>query len=493
MTLTTLLIRVAIAALILTLITKYVFKKEINWLTSYLQNFCGALFVFSGWVKAVDPLGTAYKMVDYFDQFEAVFAQTWMSFLAPLFPLLSKYSIGFSIFMIIFEIVLGVMLIIGHKSRFTSWAFFLLVLFFTALTGFTYLTGYVPSDANFFDFGAWGPYEASNMKVTDCGCFGDFIKLEPKVSFLKDVFLLVPSIYFLVFFGSFHNWWTHNVRNIISAALTVGLLVYCLSNYAWDLPHTDFRPFKKGVNIATQKQLEQDALGDVQITHYKVTNKANKQSKTIPYATYLADYKQYPKEDWHLEQIMTEPSIPTTKISDFDLMTPNYEPLNEEILSSEQPVLLLVAHQLYGSGSPASRVVNDTLYSIDTLLHNDGRKYVEQHITEIKTRTEPYTDYQWKDYYVSRYADVVIPFVREAKAAGVRVYMAVAGADEDQIADFKNDVGLDVTYAIADDKLLKTIVRSNPGIVLIRKGQILDKWHFKKLPKFNLVEAAYLQ
>jgi len=493
MTLTILLFRVAIAAIILTLITKYVFKKDINWITSYLQNFCGALFVFSGKVKADDPLGTAYKMVDYFDQFESVFAETWFSFISPLFPLLSEYSIGFSVVMIIFEIVLGVMLIIGHKPKFTAWAFFLLVLFFTALTGFTYLTGYVPGDINFFDFGNWAEYDAANMKVTDCGCFGDYIKLEPKTSFFKDVFLLFPAIYFLFATKTFHNWFQHNVRSIIVSILTVGLIFYCLSNYVWDIPRVDYRPFKQTVNIGETMQLEQDALANVQITDYKVTNKATGEIKTIPYATYLSNFKDYPTEEWELEQISSEPAIATTKISDFDITTPDYTPLNDAILHSDKPVLLVLAYELYGNGSPASHVVNDTIYSLDTLLREDGTSYIDRNIKEVQSRTEPYTDYQWKDYYVARYKDVVIPFVNDAKAAGVEVYAVVSGADNAQIMDFKNDVGLDVTYGIADDKLIKTIVRSNPGMVLLKNGKILNKWHYKKLPKFNVVEEAFLQ
>ena len=76
---------------------------------------------------------------------------------------------------------------VGYYRKWTAWLFFLIVFFFTILTGFTYLTGYVPLDANFFDFSAWGPYVKENMRVTDCGCFGDFIKLDPKISFFKDL------------------------------------------------------------------------------------------------------------------------------------------------------------------------------------------------------------------------------------------------------------------------------------------------------------------
>ena len=183
MTLTTLTIGVAIAALILTLVGKFAFDRVENYFISYLQNFTGALFIFSGWVKAIDPLGTAYKMEQYFAEFESTFQDTWFSFLAPLFPQLSEYSASFSVFMIVLEIVLGVMLLVGMWRKFTAWTFFLIVAFFTFLTGFTYLTGYVPEGVNFFQFGKWGEYVSTNMKVTDCGCFGDFLKLEPRVSF----------------------------------------------------------------------------------------------------------------------------------------------------------------------------------------------------------------------------------------------------------------------------------------------------------------------
>ena len=109
MTIGTLVITIAVVALLLTLAIGFTTRRINNWLVSFLQNFCGALFIFSGWVKAVDPLGTAFKMEQYFAEFESTFSGSWFSFLAPMFPWLAEYSIAFSVFMIVLEIVLGIM------------------------------------------------------------------------------------------------------------------------------------------------------------------------------------------------------------------------------------------------------------------------------------------------------------------------------------------------------------------------------------------------
>lgn len=490
MTLSTLLIYVGLVALVLTLIVKFVLKRSTDPIMSYVQNFCGALFIFSGYVKAIDPLGTAYKMEQYFDQFEAVFSGTWMKFLAPIFPVLSNYSISFSVVMIVLEIVLGAMLIIGHKPKFTAWAFIILVAFFTALTGFTYLTGYVPSDANFFDFGAWGAYKDTNMKVTDCGCFGDFIKLEPKVSFFKDIFLMVPAIYFVWRSSKMHQLFSHMWRSIITAVVTVGVGFYCLSNFVWDLPVIDFRPFKIGTDIAKQKAIEEEALGSIQILAYKVTNKASKETKEIPYADYLSTFQEYPVEEWDLEQIYSAPTIKPTKISEFDITSLDGYSLESDILHNEKPVLFIVAHKFYADGLQETRVLKDTIYQYDTLRQkNSPVIQIVKNIERIDERTESYTNYEWKEDYGKRYTEVVNPFVDAAKEAGWELIMAVGGAGTDQILDFKEDIGLDIKYGTADDILLKTIIRSNPGIVLIQKGVVIGKWHYKKLPDFNTVQA----
>lgn len=495
MTLTTLLLYVAIAGVILTLITYFVFKKQDHPIMSFAQNYVGALFIFSGWVKAVDPLGTAYKMQDYFAEFEALFQGTWFSFLAPMFPFLSEYSIGFSVLMIVFEIVLGLMLILGHKPKLTAWLFLLLVLFFTVLTGFTYLTGYVPEGSHFFHFGDWSAFKESNMKVTDCGCFGDFIVLKPKTSFLKDVFLLIPAFYFLKAGASqMHQLFTHNVRSIILLAATVILFFYCRSNYVSDIPGFDFRPFREGRNLYADKLLEEEAQANVHVTAYSLTNKSTGKVVELPYAQFLKEFKNYPKEEWEYEQITSEPTIEHTKLGEFEVNDLDGYSLNEDILNNDKPVVFIVAYKLVGDGVPAVKVVQDTVYTLDTLRDNSALGYhVERKIEKINERTVDMVDFVWKDYYAERYVDVVRPFVKAAREAGLDVVMAVGGAGEAQIDDFENDIDLDASYGTADDLLLKTIVRSNPGILLIKKGVLLDKWHYKKLPSFEEVKEMYLK
>ncbi len=367
MTLSTLLTNIGIVAILLTLLVEFVFKARKDWVTTFFQNFTGALFIFSGWVKAIDPLGTAYKMEQYFAEFKYTFEETWMSFIAPLFPWLSEFSIGFSVFMIVFEIVLGFMLIIGSRPKFTAWAFLLLVAFFTFLTGFTYLTGHVPQDVNFFEFGKWSAWVETNMKVTDCGCFGDFIKLKPKVSFLKDVFLMIPALWFLFRSKDMHTLFTANTRTGILGVSTLGFLLYCFSNFSWDLPHKDFRPFKVDTDILKVREAEAAAQAAIKVTGYKMTSKEDGRVVELPYDQFLKEYKQYPKEEWEYEQVKTKPTIEPTKISDFSFTDADGNEMADEILNEPNYSFMLVSYKLYGKAHSEEVTQTFPTFTYDTI------------------------------------------------------------------------------------------------------------------------------
>jgi uncharacterized membrane protein YphA (DoxX/SURF4 family) len=447
---------IAIVAAGLSALNYWIFKNVKNIGITYVQNFAGALFVFSGWVKAIDPLGTAYKMEQYFAEFESTFAGTWFDFLAPLFPKMAEYAIAFSVFTIIFEIILGIFLLIGNRIAFTVWAFFSMMLFFTFLTGFTYLTGYVPESTNFFRFSEWGPYVSTNMKVTDCGCFGDFIKLEPKVSFLKDVFLMVPALIFIYFQEKMHQFFNANVRNLITVGVLPLLLLYCMSNYVWDIPHLDFRPFKVGTDIKSKKAEEQAAMEAVQVIAYELENNQTGEKITLPFDQFMADYANYPSDNWSYYQIKSEPTIPITKISDFDLSSLDGYSMTEEILENSGYTLLVVAYKL----------------------------------KEDKVGSE---DYNWDSDYVKKWSNELKPFLDAGSGEGLDVMVATSFSGEERIQSFQIATSLNYPFLLGDDILLKTIVRSNPGVVLLKDGVVIEKWHISKLPPFEEVNHKFLQ
>jgi len=494
MTLSILLFRVGIAAVLLTLLVGFGLKKHKSWLMTFVQNYCGALFLFSGWVKAVDPLGTAYKMEQYFGEFESTFSDTAMSFIAPIFPFLSEYVASFSVGMIVFELILGLMLIMGAKSKLTSWLFFGLVAFFTVLTGFTYLTGYVPQDVNFFEFSKWGAYNENNMKVTDCGCFGDFLKLEPYVSFLKDIALLVPALYFMFRHKDMHELFSGKVRTAILGLATAGSLVYCFSNYIWDIPHADFRPFKTSVNIRGEKEAQGEAMGNVQITEYILKSKTSEEVVSLTYNEYINErgYEKYPKEKWTIiDQKKTEPAIPINKISEYAIEDFNGYEVTDELLGESGYSVMLVCYKLYTDDDKMvaqSYTISDTIYAVDTvLIDGQTEPSIVKSIKEIKQRTESKDVHLFDQDYVARFTDVTNPFTEAAEKAGWKIYGVAGGAGENKIDDFRHAAQTAYPFYVADDILLKTIVRSNPGIVVLKDGEIINKWHYKKLPKFEEV------
>lgn len=493
MTLSTLVINIGIVAAILTLLIGLLLKKHNSWLMTFLQNFCGVLFIFSGWVKAIDPMGTAFKMEQYFAEFESTFADTWLSFIAPLFPFLSEYSIGFSVFMIVFEIVLGIMLLLGIKSKFTSWAFLILVAFFTILTGFTYLTGYVPSGVNFFDFGEWSAYKKSNMKVTDCGCFGDFIKLEPKISFFKDIALLIPALYFVWRYKDMHSLISEKWHQLVIWGSTGVILIYCMSNFVWDLPHTDFRPFKKGANVAQIKETEAEAMANVKVTDFVILNLETKEEITLPYNDYMSNFSNYPKDKFKvIDQITTEPEIPETKISDFEITDFNGDDVSYKYLENEKYHFMLVSYKAKYTTSSSMQEIVDTVMVSDSLFNSEGElDSVVNKVTQVKS-TREVKDYHWKsDLLID--LEALAPFVKSALDDGHEVSYVIGGIDADAALDLKAETGLPIDIYTADDILLKTIVRSNPGIVLWKDGIILDKWHKNKLPGYTEVKTSMIK
>lgn len=194
-------------------------------ITQIARIIVGCLFIISGLIKLNDPVGFSFKLEEYFS--ETVFN---MPFLQPL-------ALGLAVFLVIAEVILGVLLLLGYKKKGTLWALFLMIVFFTFLTF----------------------YSAYFNKVTDCGCFGDAIPLTPWQSFGKDVVLLVLIAILLA--GQKHiqplsksN--RFNIGFITVTLLLCGGLGYYVLNH---LPVIDFRAYKVGKNIKKGMEIPEGA------------------------------------------------------------------------------------------------------------------------------------------------------------------------------------------------------------------------------------------
>ena len=190
--------------------------------------FVAITFIFSGFVKLVDPLGSSYKFQEYFGA-----DVLNLEFLIP-------FALPFSIVLIIAEILLGVMLLIGFKPKFTTWSLFALTLVFLFLT--------------------W--YSAYYNKVTDCGCFGDAITLTPWETFYKNILLIVLIAFLLLKVDKINSIFSAKILKLVtfvSAFVFLFITYYVLMH----LPLIDFRAYAVGKNIPEGMIYPEDAKKSV--------------------------------------------------------------------------------------------------------------------------------------------------------------------------------------------------------------------------------------
>jgi len=196
-----------------------------KFLKEIAKYLVGGLFIFSGLIKLNDPVGTSIKMHEYFE----VFADD----IAGLFSAFVPYALPIAVFLVVLEVVLGIAVLLNYKMRLTSSILFVLIIFFTFLTF----------------------YSAYFNKVTDCGCFGDAIKLTPWESFTKDVilFFLIGIVTLFAFLGKYKSILHHRIGNIAMGSVTI-ISVYIAIHAINHLPFIDFRTYKIGNHIPTLMQ-----------------------------------------------------------------------------------------------------------------------------------------------------------------------------------------------------------------------------------------------
>jgi hypothetical protein len=411
--------------------------------------------------------------------------------LAPLFPWLAKSSEGFSIVMIVLEIALGAMLIVGFKRRLTAWLFFLIVFFFTVLTGFTYLTGFVPSEANFFDFAKWGPYVKTQMRVTDCGCFGDFIKLDPKISFFKDLGLMIPALLFLFRWKKMHELWNGRVQNLVVGLTTAASLLLCIQNTYWNLPMVDFRPFKPGSNVRERFELETNAKVD--ILGWVLQNDSLGKTVTFmePEPGKITYYKEYPKTqgwkvkdqiqtDWYVLKDSVKIPATKTKVSDFAVESTENGEVTADILEEKGYSLMIVAYKLKGQKQMGTVVVQDTTWAIDTVRVSKDSFYLQPRIDTVVQKKMEKEVFIPAPAYAERFQKEINPLAEAAAKAGWKVYAITTYGDSESAADFAKRVKADYPF-----------YRANPGVVVWKDGVVLDMYHHRHLPTFEMLGGKW--
>ena len=364
-----------------------------NALVQFSRIFVGLLFIISGLIKLNDPVGFSYKLAEYF-------GETVLNL-----PVFIPYSLAIAVLIVIFETVLGCMLLIGFKPKFTIWSLLLMIVFFSFLTF----------------------YSAYFHKVTDCGCFGDALKLTPWQSFTKDIVLL---FFILLLFFNIKNvkpLFNANFRNAL-VSLCVVLCAFMGYWVLYHLPIIDFRAYKVGTNIQKGMQIPEGAPKSVveMVFVYKV-NGAN---------------KNFTEKD-----LMNIPTGATFVERIDNVISEGYKP----------PI-----H--------------------DFTIEKDGADYKDELLQEPKLLVYVIYDLSKAD---KKGMQVLEKTNQLAKSKGYKV-IAMTASGLDEIAKAKKEFGLTFDFYFCDGTTLKTIERANPSVMVLNHGTIQQKVHYNDISALNL-------
>lgn len=358
------------------------------------MNLCrfllGALFIFSGFVKAVDPLGSFYKIQDYLTAFGMI---SWFPSYLPLF---------FGVALSAVEFCAGVFLFLGIRRKVAATLALLLMCVMTPLT----------------------LYLALANPVSDCGCFGDAWVLTNWQTFSKNIVLLIAAIAVFRRQDMIVPFITAKMEWMISMYTFLFVFVlsfYCLAN----LPILDFRPYKIGVNIKAGMEIPEGSKPSVFESRFVLEKDGKRQEFTLD---------NYPDSTWTFIEARTvlkekgyEPPI-----HDFSMMSLDTgEDITDSVLSDKGYTFLLVVHRIEEADDSDIDLINEIYdYSVE---HGYG-------------------------------------------------FYALTSSPEDEIELWRDKTGAEYPFCQMDDITLKTIIRSNPGLLLIKDGTILNKWSNNRLP-----------
>ncbi len=384
------------------------FAQKQNLILISSRWFVGLVFIFSGIVKAVDPLGSKYKFIDYFEAFGLDFM---IPFALPLAFVLSGI-----------EFLVGASLILNAKPKLSMWAAFLFMLGFTPLT----------------------LYLAFENPVTDCGCFGDAIILTNWQTFWKNIvifaFVIIAFYYRKQFQPAFNNL-TQIIIVLAIALITLGFEWY---NYQ-HLPIWDFRPYKVATYIPEKMQIPEGEKPDKYVINYTMKNSETGETMEINSDEYTE------KEIWKDTTWVIE------KASDPILVEKGYTPpIHDLEIYSNEPEKI--------TGVPQGENILDIVLS------------------------DPNYNFWLVSYDLSRADTEAMKQANEiaefAKKNDYKFYCLTASGQA-EINKMRNKINPVFNFYSVDEITLKTIVRANPGLVLLKEGHILAKWHYNDYPPID--------
>ncbi|MGZ5243004.1 MAG: BT_3928 family protein [Bacteroidia bacterium] len=372
-------------------------------ITNAARVFVGLLFIFSGFIKANDPLGFSYKLEEYF----AVFGT----------EIFTPFALSLSMFICVFEIFLGFTLLMGVYRKFTLWMLLLMIVFFTFLTF----------------------YSAWFNKVTDCGCFGDAIKLTPWQSFWKDIALL--TFILIIFFNQKYLTPIFSRKTGVAISYAGLLASIAFTLYAWYyLPPIDFRPYAIGKDLRKQMEIPPNAEKDSIVMIYVYKNKKSGEDVEFPYDDVMAgktsDENVWAYVDRKDKKVREGYKAP---IHDFAIYKPDGSNITEQFLSETGYRLLVIHYDVQKSYVEAQAKVNGLTM---TLLRNNKHK----------------------------------PNKPKIKVWGL------SGSSAALVDWYRTTNNVPYTFYQADATVLKTIIRSNPGMVLMKDNVVVEMWPATDVP-----------
>src|SRR3989339_259660 len=362
--------------------------------------FVGIVFIFSGFVKIVDPLGSTYKFIDYFNAFHLGF--------------LEVTALPFAILMSLAEFVIGISLLVGFRMRQAAWAVLVFMVFFTILTFFLAL--YNP--------------------VSDCGCFGDAWILTNWETFYKN--LIISSFVAVIFL------YRKKYKALLSGRvewLVVGIFsvlglwisIYCYNH----LPIIDFRPYKVGTNIAEGMTVPESEKNNVDVYETTLIYKKNGELKEFP-------LQNLPDSTWQWvetkNKLLKEGYHPP--IHNFSLSNQEGSDVTDIYLEDSNYTFLLVSYKLE---------------TADKSRMND--------INAI---------YNW------------------CLANNVN-FMCLTGSSFSKVEPYVKETKAQYNFYNVDEITLKTMIRSNPGLILTKNSTVLAMWHYNDLPNASELKKDLLK